>query len=195
MATLPVRIRPLICARSRCVRPGARRSSRRWDRGWRHHYLALPRRHRQGPAPCRGAFGETWLALIGFFVAARVQAGARVILDRVVGRAPVPTRHGDLIANNSRLRRILTAWSECRTWPSRVLGLSLGVLSEDDPGGARISSSSSGGDVRGVSRFASAPATARRTWRSLGLTGALVSPEGQRAGATTVSPRRSSCSD
>ena len=88
------RICPLICARV-TVRPtwGAQ-EHRRWDRlVAEHHYLPFQRRHRQRPAPCRGARRD--LARTDRLAARRVQAGRTRSLDRLAGGAAVPAPASD----------------------------------------------------------------------------------------------------
>ena len=70
---------------------------RRWDRlVAEHHWPAVSRRHRQRPAPCRGARRD--LARTDRLAARRVQAGRTRSLDRLAGGAAVPapaSRHPD----------------------------------------------------------------------------------------------------
>ena len=180
----------MICARSRCAPTWGAQEHRRWDRlVAEHHYLPFHGVIGKGLRHV-AVHGETWLALIGW-QPGRVQAGRTRSLDRLAGGAAVPAPASD---------RQQLALCHPDAWPGAQLGLA-GAGAEPaaavagHPGGAWISRLS-GGDVRGC--LALCRDLLPRV--ELALAGAdpaalPASPEARRAGATTASPRRSSCSN
>ena len=131
------------------------------------------------------------LARTDRLAARRVQLAAR---DRWIGwPAEQQFRRLHLIANNSRF--VILTPGRVHNLASRVLGLSLRRLSQDIQAvhGYPVFLAETFVDV---SRFVGTCYRASN-WRSLGLTRgfARAAPEARRAGATTASPRRSSCSN
>ena len=154
---------PLICARSRCARPGARRSTGAGT-GWvaEHHYLPFHGVIGKGLRHV-AVHGETWLALIGW------QPGAFKLAarDRWIGwPAEQQFRRLHLIANNSRF--VILTPGRVHNLASRVLGLSLRRLSQDIQAvhGYPVFLAETFVDV---SRFVGTCYRASN-WRSLGLT-------------------------